>query len=269
MSFADARSCQEAILKYTCTLCSVCLPQPLSSLDASAIDSLSPPAAELALSVQLICTAVHLRPPGDPLLPLVSLSNTQLDTCALASIGALFALCYAAAARHPSHSALSSQISSDLQTLAAALYTLPQQNFSNEARAAASISECVSELLRRSGHWAVILEQTLHMHAVGALCQLVAKVQHPHMSACTDAILPVICDICCHFDASHRGAGARALLHIMSHADKVVLRLHKDRVLKVCGALCECTAISYGRCLLFHCPHHDVRAASSHHSRIS
>jgi hypothetical protein len=208
----------------------------MSSLDAAAIDSLSPPAAELALAVQLIRAAFHVHPCVYRLLPLVSPSNAQLDNCALASIGALFALCQTAAARKTSHPTLSLQISSDLSTLAATLYVHSEKKRIDEARATASVSECVSELLQRSGQWAPILEQTLHIHAVDALCQLVTKVIHPNMSACADAVLPVICDICCHFDASHRGAGALALLHIMSHSDKVVLRLHKDRILKVHSA---------------------------------
>ena len=238
----DIRSCQEAVLKYASTVCSLGLTLPLSSLDAAAIDTLSPPIGELALAVQLVCAAARMHPRAQPLLPLLSPQNAQFGTCPLASIGALFALCHAAASPPASLPMLNAQIASELSALAVALCDQPQQQAFNQARLPALLSECVSELLRRCGHWAPILEQTLHTRAVDAIHQLVTKVSHPHMSACTDAILPVICEICCHFDAAHRGTGARALAHALSHADKLILRLHKDRILKVCCALTPCAA---------------------------
>ena len=204
----------------------------MSSLDASAIDTLPPPVACLALAVQLISAAVHVCPHATPLLPLSAPSHAQLGTCALASVGAVFALCCAAAAREASNEALRKQIAFDLSVLAAAL-CLPSQQPIDDARALAIESECVSELLQRSGQWAPIFEQTLHLNAAVSLCELVTKAHHPHMTVCVDTILPVVCEICCHFDAVHRGAGARALMHVLSHADKVVLRLHTDRILKV------------------------------------
>jgi hypothetical protein len=97
------------------------------------------------------------------------------------------------------------------------------------------LSQCIAEMLRRSGDWAGRLEQSLHASAAAAICDLVAQVKHPHMSACADVVLPVVCEVCCHFDAVHRGFGARALMNFMCEADKVVLRLHKDIILKVCG----------------------------------
>ena len=185
----------------------------------------------------------HAKPP----LPLSSPSHAQLGTCALAAIGAVFALCGAAAARETSNATLKKQISFDLSALAAALF-LPSQQSVNDARAAAIVSECVSELLQRCGQWAPVLEQTLHINASVALFDLIAKVHHPHMSACVDTILPVVCEICCHFDVLHRGAGARMLMHVMSNADKVLLRLHSDRILKVRKFACR--VCSFERCLM-------------------
>jgi hypothetical protein len=236
--FPHARSCQEAILKYTCAVCSLCLPQPLSALDAAAVDSLPPPAAELALAVQLVCVAARISPSADPLIPLVEPSIAAPDTCALASIGALLALSYAAAARPSPIETLSSQISFDISTLAAALFA-SKQHSSNVACSVDIVSEFVSEILRRCSVWAHVLETTLHQHAVLAIHKLVSQVMHPHMSSCVDAILPTICDICCHFDVAHRGTGARTLMHVMSQADKVILRQHKDRILKVRSALAD------------------------------
>jgi hypothetical protein len=222
------------MVKYACSVCSLSLPRPLSSLDAAAIDSLSPPIGELALAAQLIRVAACMNPSVYPSLLIVSPCNAQIGTCPLASIGALVALCYAAAAQPAPPQTLHAQISSELTVLAAALYVRPQQQTADHAGFPAAVSKCVSDLLQRSGQWAAVLEQSLHQRAADAIYQLVAKVEHPHMSACIDAVLPVICEICCHFDATHRGIGARALLHVMSHADKLILRLHKDLILKVC-----------------------------------
>ncbi len=222
-------------------MCALALPQPFSSLHASAVESFAAPAAELALAVQLIRLAARICPNADPIIPLVAPSNARLGGCALASIGAIVAMNYAAAERDASNTTLSSQILSDLSTLSAALFA-PTEKSLSETRSAAVLSETISELLRRSVDWAPVLEQSLHAHAVAAIQQLVSRVTHPHMSSCVDAILPVICEICCHYDVAHRGVGARCLLHVMSQADKVVLRQHKDRILKVCSAFVSCPA---------------------------
>jgi hypothetical protein len=212
-----------------CVLCSTILPRPLPSIDAAVIDSFKPPAAQRALAVQLVCVAASICPYVEPK---VAPSTAALGSCFLASIGAVFALSYTAATRDAGDAAQRSQLSLDLSSLASALFT-PSDNSSNDICSHAITSQCVSAMLQRCHEWARVLEQTLHLNAVIAIQELVAQVHHSHMSACVDAILPVICDICGHFDVAHRGTGARALLHVMSHANKVVLRQHKDCILKV------------------------------------
>ncbi len=212
-----------------CVLCSASLPRPLSSIDAAVVDSFKPPAAERALAVQLVCVATSICPYVEPI---VAPSTAGLGSCFLASIGAVFALSYTAATRDTCDAALSSQLSLDLSMLASALFARPENSL-NDVCSHSIRSECVSAMLHRCHEWAPILEQTLHLNAAVAIHQLVSQVHHPHMSACVDAILPVICEICGHFDVTHRGAGARALLHVVSQANKVVVRQHKDRILKV------------------------------------
>ena len=212
-----------------CVLCSSILPRPLSCIDAAVVDSYKPPAAERALAVQLVCVATIFCPYAEPI---VAPSTAGLGSCFLASIGAVFALSYTAATRDTCDSALSSQLSRDLSLLASALFARSENSLSDDCSQTIR-SECVSAMLQRCHEWAPVLEHTLHLNAAIAIHELVSHVHHPHMSACIDAILPVICEICGHFDVTHRGAGARALLHVLSQANKVVVRQHKDRILKV------------------------------------